>query len=163
MIVYLRFQTSQQRRSQGTDAARGSRVCGLGFSEPMLATCIRRAVVRSAQPVVVCYRRQTRSMIGHLGDLCVSCVPGPVVRVVAVRSVAVSNAHTRPHTCPGFVCLLPAAHACAAGGTRMLALLTCCEGMRGDHTRGYTLQRCRSGIAGVGVGVGRAVSKLPRS
>jgi hypothetical protein len=93
----------------------------------------------------------------------VSCVPGPVVRVVAVRSVAVSNAHTRPHTCPGFVCLLPAAHACAAGGTRMLALLTCCEGMRGDHTRGYTLQRCRSGIAGVGVGVGRAVSKLPRT
>ena len=92
-----------------------------------------------------------------------SCVPGPVVRVVAVRSVAVSNAHTRPHTCPGFVCLLPAAHACAAGGTRMLALLTCCEGMRGDHTRGYTLQRCRSGIAGVGVGVGRAVSKLPRT
>jgi hypothetical protein len=95
---------------------RGAPVCAdLGSRAGMLA--IRRDVVRSAQPVVVCYRRQTRSMIGHLGGgsfVCVVCAwaRGACGRCAECRCL--ERAHAPAHL-PG-VCLFAACRPCLRSG-----------------------------------------------
>jgi len=60
----------------------------------------------------------------------------------------------------------PSTSAHGDGGTgegvrRWVGVLSRVEILRKKRARGYTLQRGRRGLAGVGVGVGRAVLKLP--